>query len=144
MQLHARLHSLTLTAKVASSGKTVPLIGLADASERRRLRREFSRRSGLGRDSQRRRRARLAVGISAASKAPAYHASSFVMCRDCLDSPLPRGGVAHGNLIALRSIPLTSPETVAYFCHLHMCSMSVNGHDSAKFDVSETTPREGQ
>ena len=33
MQLHARLHSLTLTAKVASSGKTAPTIGLAEASE---------------------------------------------------------------------------------------------------------------
>src|SRR5262249_9274497 len=119
MQLHARLHSLTLTAKVASSGKTVPIIGLADASERRRLRRGFALRSGLGRDPQRRRRARLAVGISATLKAPAYHASSFVMCRR-----LPRfaaataGWSSDGDSIALRSIPLTSPETVAYFCHL--------------------------
>src|SRR5215831_11514407 len=56
--------------------KTVPITGLVEASERRRLRREFSRRPGLGR-----RRARPAVGISVASKAPTYHASSFVMCR---------------------------------------------------------------
>jgi hypothetical protein len=115
------------------------MIGLVESSERRRLR-GFFRRSGLGRDSQRRRRARLAAEISHASKAPAYHASSIVMCRR-----LPRfaAATAHGNLIALRSIPLTSLETVAYFCRLHMCSMSVNGHDSAKVDVRETT-REGQ
>jgi hypothetical protein len=36
------------------------------------------------------------------------------------------------SLIALRSIPLTSPATVAYFCRPHVCSMSVNGHAFTK------------
>ena len=35
-------------------------------------------------------------------------------------------------LTELRSIPLTSPVTVAHFCRLRMCSMSVNGYASTK------------
>ena len=81
MQLHQRLYSLILIAAVASSGKTVPIIGLAEASEDGDFDASFPVGPDWGRDSQRRRRARLAVGISRASKAPAYHASSFVVCR---------------------------------------------------------------
>jgi carbonic anhydrase len=42
-------------------------------------------------------------------------------------------------LIEPRSIPLTSPVTVAHFCRPRMCSMSVNGYASTKVRYREIT-----
>src|SRR5258708_12018297 len=46
-------------------------------------------------------------------------------------------------LIEPRSIPLTPPVTVAHFCRLRMCSMSVNGYASTKVRYREITAERG-